>query len=94
MILLIELMLRFSTDLTKTTIATSITAMSFMLNAIVLITFNIEIPRQTNSIIEFMAGLQLDGTPKIIWHTVPSNTNGAITMKAYVEQILEVEVKK
>lgn len=33
-------------------------------------------------------------TPKIIWYTIPSNTNGAITMKAYVEQILEVEVKK
>ncbi len=32
-------------------------------------------------------------TPKIIWYTVPSNTNGAITMKVYIEQILDVEVK-
>lgn len=33
-------------------------------------------------------------TPKIIWYKVPSNTNGVITMKVYVDQILEVEVKK
>lgn len=32
--------------------------------------------------------------PKILWYDVPSNNNGAITMDVYINEILEVEVKK
>lgn len=87
MIVLIELMLRFCTGLTKRSIATSVAAMSFMLMRYRFdnVQHRDSSPDKLHHKVHGWAALGWNSkTSKIIWYTISRITNGAIT-KAFVE---------